>query len=455
MMNGKKDSLLMTEGPILKKIILFSIPLLIGNLFQQLYNTVDSLIVGNYVSAQALAAVGSTGPIVNTLIGLFSGLSTGGTVVISQYFGAKNREKLQEAVHTTVMMVVILSIVFTFLGRWIAPTMLRFMKTPEDVFPLSSTYFSIYFSGISGLMLYNIGAGILRAVGDSRRPLYFLLLSSVLNIILDLVFVLKFDMGIAGVAYATIISQYISAALILLVLMRTHGEYRLYLKKLWLHLPILKRIVSIGLPTALQMAVTAFSNIFVQSYINVFGSSAMAGWSAFNKVDQFVMLPMQSISIAATTFIGQNFGAKRMDRVKRGTIIAVTLSVGVTAALTALVIVFARPLIAMFNPADAVVYYGTLTMYYMGTFMVINCVGQTLAGCLRGMGHSRGSMFIFLGCYVAFRQVYLFTASRLTDSFIAVAFAYPAGWILCTVIMIFYYRWRTAKMFQNAGLSQS
>lgn len=439
----------MTEGPIIKKIILFAIPLLIGNLFQQLYNTIDSVIVGNFVSAQALAAVGSTGPVVNTLIGLFSGLSTGGTVIISQYYGAKNYKKLQDAVHTTVTMVILLSIVFTFLGRWIAPTMLRFMKTPDDVFPLSNTYFSIYFGGISGLMLYNIGSGILRAVGDSKRPLYFLLLSSILNIILDLVFVIAFDMGVAGVAYATIISQYISAALIFLVLMRTHGEYRVHLKKLHLDFPILRRIVSIGLPTALQMAITAFSNVFVQSYVNVFGSSAMAGWSAFNKVDQFVMLPMQSISIAATTFTGQNFGAKRMDRVKKGTKISVALSVFITAVLTAIVIIFARPLIAMFNNNEEVIYYGTQVMYFTGTFMVVNCIGQILAGCLRGMGYSRGSMIIFLSSFVAFRQAYLFTVSRLTDSFIPVAFAYPAGWILCTAIMIFYYRWRTAKLFQD------
>lgn len=439
----------MTEGPILKRIILFAVPLLIGNLFQQLYNTVDSVIVGNFVSAQALAAVGSTGPVVNTLIGLFSGLSTGGTVIISQYYGAKNYKKLQDAVHTTVTMVILLSIVFTFLGRWISPTMLRFMKTPDDVFPLSNTYFSIYFGGISGLMLYNIGSGILRAVGDSKRPLYFLLLSSILNIILDLVFVIAFDMGVAGVAYATIISQYISAALIFLVLMRTHGEYRVHLKKLHLDFPILRRIVSIGLPTALQMAITAFSNVFVQSYVNVFGSSAMAGWSAFNKVDQFVMLPMQSISIAATTFTGQNFGAKRMDRVKKGTLTSVSLSVFITAVLTVIVIVFARPLIAMFNNNEEVIYYGMQVMYYTGSFMIINCIGQILAGCLRGMGYSRGSMIIFLSSFVAFRQAYLFTVSRLTDSFIPVAFAYPAGWILCTAIMIFYYRWRTAKLFQD------
>lgn len=445
----QRNAQLMTEGPILKKLILFAIPLLIGNLFQQFYNTVDSIIVGNFVSAQGLAAVGSTGPIINTLVGLFSGLSTGGTVVISQYFGAKDHKKLQDAVHTTVMMVILLSIAFTFLGRWAAPTMLKFMKTPDDVYPLTNTYLSIYFGGISGLMLYNIGAGILRAVGDSRRPLYFLLLSSVLNVILDLVFVINFDMGVAGVAYATIISQYVSAILIFVVLMRTHGEYRVHLKKLHLDFPILKRIISIGFPAALQMAITAFSNIFVQSYVNVFGSSAMAGWSAFNKVDQFAMLPMQSISLAATTFIGQNVGAKNVERTRKGVKVSIALSFSVTLFITVIIVICAKPLISLFNSEPEVIRYGTLIMYYMGSFLVVNTFAQVLASSLRGMGDSRGPMFIFLSSYVVFRQIYLFIASRLTDNFIAVAFAYPAGWMMCSFLMILYYRKRSKTLLDQ------
>jgi len=439
----------MTEGPILKKLILFAIPLLIGNLFQQLYNTVDSVVVGNFVGAQALAAVGSTGPIVNMLVGLFSGLSTGGTVVISQYYGAKNHKKLQDAVHTTIMMVIILSIMFTFLGRWIAPPMLRFMKTPDDVYPLTSTYLSIYFAGISGLMLYNIGAGILRAVGDSKRPLYFLLLSSVLNIILDLVFVICFDMGVAGVAYATIVSQYISAALIFVVLMRTHGEYRVYPQKLRIDFPILKRIVFIGLPAALQMAITAFSNVFVQSYVNIFGSSAMAGWSAFNKLDQFAMLPMQSISLAATTFTGQNVGAKNVERTRKGAKVSLALSFSVTLFITIIIVIFAKPLISLFNSEPEVIRYGTLIMYSMGSLLVTNTFAQVLACCLRGMGDSRGPMVIFLSSYVVFRQIYLFIASRLTDSFLLVTFAYPAGWIMCSFLMILYYRKRSKVLLDK------
>ena len=326
-MHHGRISHMMTEGPILKQLILFSIPLLIGNIFQQLYNTVDSVVVGNFVGTTGLAAVGSSAPIINTLVGLFSGLATGGTVVISQYYGAHDNKNIHDAVHTTVLMILILGVIFSFLGVWAAPAMLRMMKTPENVMPQAEEYLSIYFAGISGLMLYNIGAGILRAVGDSRRPLYFLLISALLNIVLDLVFVINFNMGVAGVAYATIIAQFVSAALIMLVLMRTHGQYRLFLRHLRLNMSILKRIVCIGMPAALQMAITAFSNVFVQSYINAFGSGCMAGWSAYSKVDQFVTLPMQSISIAATTFVGQNVGAKQVERTHQGARTSIMLGI--------------------------------------------------------------------------------------------------------------------------------
>lgn len=443
-MRHGRISQMMTEGPILKQLILFSIPLLIGNIFQQLYNTVDSVVVGNFVGTTGLAAVGSSAPIINTLVGLFSGLATGGTVVISQYYGAHDNKNIHDAVHTTILMILILGVIFSFLGVWAAPAMLRMMKTPENVMPQAEEYLSIYFAGISGLMLYNIGAGILRAVGDSRRPLYFLLISALLNIVLDLVFVINFNMGVAGVAYATIIAQYVSAALIMLVLMRTHGQYRLFLRHLRLNMSILKRIVCIGMPAALQMAITAFSNVFVQSYINAFGSGCMAGWSAYSKVDQFVTLPMQSISIAATTFVGQNVGAKQVERTHQGARTSIMLGIGVTIVLTAIMLLFARPLIAMFDNTPEVIHYGALFMYWMGTFVFLNCINQILAGILRGMGDSKGPMIIFLGAFVVFRQIYLFIVSRLSTEFIPVALGYPAGWLVCSIIIVIYYR-RVAK----------
>ena len=272
----KKTS--MTEGPIWKSLIYFAIPLLIGNLFQQLYNTVDSVVVGNYVGKEALAAVGSTAMIINMLVGFFMGLSTGASVVISQYFGAKDNKRLHDAVHTSIVMTVVLGIVMTIIGITLSPFLLRLMKTPEDVLPLSTLYLKIYFGGILGLMLYNMGSAILRAIGDSKKPLYFLIFSSIVNTALDLVFVVWFKMGVDGVAWATLIAQASSAFLVLYTLYKSKEAYRLIPKDLKLDMTMLKKMISIGLPAAFQQSITAFSNIFVQGYVNAFGSSVMAGW---------------------------------------------------------------------------------------------------------------------------------------------------------------------------------
>lgn len=437
-----RDTRMMTEGPILKQIIYFSIPLLIGNIFQQLYNTVDSIVVGNFVGATGLAAVGSTSSIISTLVGVFSGLATGGTVVISQYYGAQDRKNLQSAVHTTVTMVLIMSVLFTILGLAATPLMLNLMDTPADVYDQAKEYLLIYFGGISSLMVYNIGAGILRAVGDSRRPLYFLLVSCVINIVLDLLFVISFDMGVAGVGYATIIAQFVSAILVMLVLMNTHGEYRLFLKKLRMDMPIFRRIISIGAPAALQTGVTSFSNVFVQGYINAFGSACMAGWSAFLKVDQFVALPLQSIAIAATTFMGQNVGAKKMDRAKKGARSSLTLGLGVIASLIVMMMIFARPLVSMFNSDPDVLRYGAMFIRCIGVFGIFSCVNQIYAGILRGLGDSKGPMIIFLGCFVAFRQVYLFVMSRVYNHYLAIGLGYPAGWVIAAILISVYYHKR-------------
>ena len=315
----------------------------------------------------------------------------------------------------------------------------------------SIQYLTIYFAGISGLMIYNIGAGILRAVGDSRRPLYFLLLSSVLNIVLDLVFVAVFNKGVAGVAFATILSQFVSAALIMIVLMRTHGEYRLYPSHLRMNAPILKRIICIGMPAAFQMAVTAMSNVFVQSYINAFGPAAMAGWTAYTKLDQIVTLPMQSISIAATTFVGQNVGAKQVDRTHRGARVSLLLGLGVTASLTVIMLLFARPLVALFGSDPDFLHYGTLFMRWMGSFLVVHCVNQVLAGILRGLGDSKGPMIILLASFVVFRQIYLFTVSRITPAFVPIVLGYPAGWLVCSVTLLIYYRYRITHPTASMG----
>lgn len=314
-------------------LILFALPLLIGNLFQQLYNTVDSIVVGNFVSKTALAAVGSTDNIINTIIGFFSGLATGAGVVISHSFGSGDKKALHRAVHTTITLTFVLSIFFTIAGLLLAPLFLKLMATPEDVLPEASAYLRIYFAGVSGLMVYNMGSGILRAVGDSRRPLYILILCAVTNIVLDLAFVVYLGAGVEGVAYATIISQWISAILVLVILTKEQSDYRLVWKDLRIDKRTTLSILRIGFPAGLQMAITSFSNVFVQSYINQFGSSCMAGWTTYGKLDKFCLLPIQSLGLSITTFVGQNLGAKKMERARKGTAYAVILSIGAALVL--------------------------------------------------------------------------------------------------------------------------
>ena len=309
----KKHDVDMTSGSVFRHLLNFAVPLLMGNIFQQLYNTVDTWVVGNYVSNEAFSAVGTVAPIINTLIGAFSGLASGAGVVISQYYGAGKYDRVKDAVHTAVMMTLVLSVVFTAIGIAMTPNMLRLMKTPAEVFPESRAYLNIYFSGMAGLMLYNMGAGILRAVGDSKRPFYYLVCAAVINTVRDLVFVIAFDMGVEGVAYATIIAQGISAILTMLTLFRSESCVRVELKLIRFHKDMLLKIIKVGIPAALQMAVTAFSNIFVQSYINFFGADCMGGWTAYTKVDQLLFLPMQSIALAATTFVGLNLGKGLAD----------------------------------------------------------------------------------------------------------------------------------------------
>ena len=357
----------MTQGPITRQLLAFALPLMLGNVFQMLYNTVDSVIVGNFVSKQALAAIGSTTVIVNMLVFFFNGFSIGAAVVIGRYFGAKHMEKLHAAVETTMAATFILSLLFTLLGLGLVKPMLRIMRTPEDVFSEAALYLSIYFGGISGLLIYNMGSGILRAVGDSTRPLYFLILTSLLNIVLDLVFVVLLKTGIAGAAIATIISQFLSAALILMLLTRTKDIYRLSWRELQLDLPILGMIFAVGMPAAIQSVVTAFSNIFVQGYINVFGSDVMAGWSTYNKLDQFIMLPMQSMAMAATTFVSQNIGAGNEKRSTKGTVAALGLSLGITGIIALLLYIFAPASVRLFSPDEAVIRYGVLFIR-MNTF---------------------------------------------------------------------------------------
>ena len=430
----------MTQGSTTRHLVRFALPLLAGNLFQQLYNMVDTWVVGNFVSNEAFSAVGTVTPIINTLIGFFLGMSSGAGVVISQYYGAHRPEKVREAVHTAMLLTVIMGVVFTGVGIAMTPLMLELMKTPAEVAPDQTAYLTIYFAGIMGLLLYNMGSGILRAVGDSQRPFYFLLVSAGVNTALDLLFVLKFGMGVEGVAYATIIAQAVSAVLTIAVLIGYDGSVKLSLRDLRIHWRMLKKIVAVGIPAALQMAITAFSNVFVQGYINHFGADCMSGWTAYTKIDQLVILPVQSLSLASTTFVGQNLGVGNVERAKGGVRRALSLSFAVTAVLLVPVLTLAPDMTAFFNSKPEVVSYGALLLRLLSPFYFFFCINQIYSGALRGAGNSQVPMFIMLGSFVVFRQIYLYVmANYISNEIVPIALSYPAGWFVCSAVTLLYY----------------
>lgn len=433
----------MTSGNILKQLVWFSIPLLLGNLFQQLYNTVDSVIVGNFVGKSALAAVGASAPIINMLVGFFMGLATGASVVISQYYGAKDEKRLHDAVHTSMALTIVVGIVMTVIGSVLSPLMVSLIGTPQDVFDNATLYLQIYFYGVLGLMVYNMGSGILRAVGDAKRPLYFLILSSVINIVLDYAFVVYFGMGIAGVAWATLIAQCTSAILVMILLIRTKEPYRINLKDLKMNKEMLKKVVVIGLPSGIQQSIVSFSNVIVQSYINGFGSGAMAGNSAWTKIDSFIMLPMQSFGLAATTFTGQNLGAKQPERAQKGARTALWLSISVTIFLSILVFLNGATLLNIFSSDEEVHYYGNLLMNtYIPGYLFL-CMVQIFAGVLRGAGEATPPMVTMIMCYVVVRQIYLAAVSHFAHSFILTMMGFPLTWTLCALLLYLHYRKKT------------
>lgn len=429
----------MTQGNITRHILTFAVPLLLGNLFQQMYNLVDTYVVGNYATNEAYAAVGSVGVIVNIFIGLFSGFSSGAGVVISQHYGAHNQENVKNTVHTAAITALILCPIFTALGLWLTPYMLQWNNTPDNVLPESTTYLSIYFWGISGLLIYNMGAGILRAVGDSRRPFYYLMVCACMNAVLDVLFVTRCSMGVAGVALATILSQCTSALLVVIQLLRTTSCVRVTPRDLRIHPPFLKQIIRVGIPSSIQMSTTAFSNVFVQSYINHFGDNLMSAWTTYSKVDAILFLPMQSIAMAVSTFVGQNLGAGQVDRAKQGVKRALTMTVICSAVIMTPVLLFAPTIVRVFNKAPQVVEYGTMLLRVITPFFLISCANHIYSGALRGAGNSRATMIIMLSTFVGCRQLYLFIMSRVCNEVLPIALSYPVGWILCTIVTVAYF----------------
>ncbi len=452
---GKGKDVDMTVGSIYKNILWFALPLMIGNLFQQLYNMVDTWVIGRLGDDGAFSAVGSVGPVINMLIGSFSGLASGAGVVISQHYGAKDSKKVHDAVHTSIFLTLVLSVIFTLIGVFGAPFLLKLMLKSEtnmaSVYPHAKTYLTIYFSGISAMLIYNMGSGILRAVGDSKRPFYFLVVAALTNIALDFYFVFGLNMGVAGVALATVISQIVSAILVTVTLLRTDTVVKLRLRDIKCDKAMLKRIVGIGLPASIQMALTSFSNVFVQSYVANVNQSAvaiaagenfsLAGWTSYSKIDQFIFLPVQAISLGVTTFVGQNLGCGNTERAKKGTRIAFYMGFAVTAIVIALVLIFTPWLAGVFNPTPEVVYYAKLLLYNITPFYIFCSVNQVFTASMRGAGNAKAPMVIMLLSFVGFRQLYLFIVSTyISNNLLPIAYGYPAGWFLCAALTLWYYK---------------
>ena len=430
----------MTKGSIWKSLFLFSLPLLLGNLFQQLYSTVDSLVVGNFVGADALGAVTSMMPAVNTLIGLFMGISTGASVIISQYFGAHDPDMLKKAIHTSLLGTFILSLIFDAIGYVGAPYMVRFMRTAPSITPLATVYLRILLTGSTSTMLYNMGSAVLRAVGDSKRPLYFLIFTSLLNVVLDLYFVVSLKMSVAGAALATVMSQYVSAFLILFVLYRSHDVYQIRFRNMKIHAFVFKQIIDVGMPAGFQQALTSFSNVFVQAYINFFGAASTTGWGVYFRIDAFILMPMMTIALAVTTFTGQNAGARNLSRIKEGHKVALKMAEIGTLILALPALCFAPEIVRIFNTDPDVVYYGTLFIRTNCWFALFACLNQVYAGVLRGIGDARAPMVIMLFSFVFFRQIYLFMAPHTKNEPHLMAFGYPLGWMMCSFLLYLYYQ---------------
>ena len=436
-----KKSTVMTEGSIWKKILFFSIPLILGNLFQQLYNTVDSIIVGNYIGSEALAAVGSSGSLINLLIGFCIGASAGAGVVIAQFYGAQDREGVRKAVHTTIAIAIAAGAVLTVVGIVATPILLKAMGTPQEVFDQASIYLKVYFGGILFSVVYNMSAGILNAVGNSKRSLVYLMIAATSNIFLDLLFVVVLKMGIVGAAIATDISQLLSCIFIILFLVRSEDVYRVKLKDIRCYDNLLGKILKIGLPTGVQNIVISLSNVIVQSSVNSFGAVAMAGFAAYIKVDGFKILPVLSFSMAATTFVGQNVGAGRLDRVKKGMYVSVAMGIIYTVCTGILLLTFAPQVIGVFTQNGKVVEYGVYIMKFFCPFYWMLGILHILAGTIRGTGKTMQAMVVFLFSLCIFRVLWIWGAMSVSHKIGGVMLGYPLSWLV-GLVMILIYVWK-------------
>ncbi len=433
------DTVLMTQGPIGRQMIAFAVPIFLGQLFQQLYNTVDTLIVGNLLGDHALSAVASSGNLIMLLVGFFNGMSMGASVIISQCFGARKTRELSETIHTSIALGLVLSIVLALLGRWLSPIILVWMSTPAEVLPLSNSYFEIYFTGIIGLVLYNIFSAILRAVGDSRHPLYFLMISSVLNVVLDLLFIAVFHWNVAGAAIATVISQAVSALLALRTLLQADGPHRVELVKLRIHWPQFKQIVHYGIPTGVQNSIISLANVVVQSNINSFGSLAMAGCGAYSKIEGFVFLPIMSFGLAISTFVGQNLGAGKSQRAKQGAQFGVMGSCLAAEIIGLIFFLFAGQLLWLFDRNPQVIAFGTLRAQTNALFFFLLAYSHAMSAVCRGAGKPAVPMYVMLMFWCVIRVSFLWLTAPL-HHIAFVNWVYPLTWALSSVFFLWYSR---------------
>lgn len=432
-MDKRAASRQITEGVIWKQILIFFFPILLGTFFQQMYNTVDTIIVGRFVSTQALAAVGTTGPLVNMINGFFTGLSSGATVILSQFYGAGDRNGVNRALHTGFSLSLVLGGIVMAVGCLFAPLVLVWMRTPQECLSMAQSYLRIYFAGALFSMVYNMEAGILRAMGDSKTPVYSLIAACLANIVLDVVLVVKCRMGVAGAALATVFSQLLSAGMLLVILLR-EKEFPLRFASLHLEGVLLRRILLIGVPAGLQFVTFDLSNTLIQSGINSFGATVMAAWTAYGKVDAFVWMISGAFGVAITTFVGQNFGAQRYDRVKASARVCLGMSIGTVSLLALCMFLLRRQILSIYTTDTGVIERGAFMMALIVPFEVFFMPVEVFAGTFRGVGDSVKPTVITCLCVCVVRVVWLMTAVKLHHTLFMLCVCYPITWILAAVV---------------------
>lgn len=436
-LNSNRNAL--TEGSIWKKLILFALPVFLGNVFQQFYNTFDSWVVGNFLGEEALAAVSSSGSLIFMLVGFFNGVAMGAGVIIAKYYGARDYKAMRLAIHTDVAFGLVTGIIITVLGITFTPTILQWMGTPEDVLPQSVSYFRYYFYGAVFTVMYNIFVGILHAVGDSRHPLYYLMISTCVNIVLDLLLVGVFHFGVGSAALATTISQGISALLCCIRLMRVRESYQLKLIEIRFHWPSLKNIIRFGLPSGIQNSVIGLANLVVQTNINSFGKAAMAGCGSYSKLEGFAFLPVTCFAQALATFVGQNLGARKYDRVRKGVTFGILCSTIMAEIIGVTFYLLAPQLIGIFNDDPTVLDFGTRHMQTICLFYCLLAFSHCIAGIMRGAGKASVPMFTMLLCWCVIRVSYITIAVRYFNQLETVSRAYPITWTLSSIVFLIYF----------------